>query len=281
MSAPSRDEALNRGSPTRGGRIPRRLVAIGGEQCVLAVLGSVGVVGCLLGLALSPVGNPKPDAAGQLLDLVRVLTTTVLAIVMVLGPGLALRAVRPEHRPRLGFLPLPGMALLALFGAIAWAIGLLGWVHPRIVCVALVAPVRRAFPGSPPTAASGASVGRGIESVLLVAGALGIAVARALWSLGPDGQLYAGSIYQTLEVGDRPDSRIAYLIPELIGNGNSPFGAISRSYYFPYTFSSRGPLPGLAATPLIYSPGVIHRHKSGGRRGCRSTPRDSWPTAWR
>ena len=87
--------------------------------------------------------------------------------------------------------------------------------------------------------------------LLIVGGALGLAVARSLWSLGPPGELYAGTIYRTLDVGHQPDSRISFHVVELIANGNSPFGTAADSYFFPYTFSDRGPLAGLASAPLI------------------------------
>ena len=99
----------------------------------------------------------------------------------------------------------------------------------------------------------------------MVGGAVGLALARSLWSLGPAGQLFPGTVYQTLEVGDRPDSRISFYIPMLAANGNSPYGPVGASYYLPYTFSSRGPLAGLAATP------PSHGHGSPSC-GCRHTP---------
>ena len=229
---------------------------MGGERCVLVASWGLGVVGCLLGTLISPASSPKPDAAAQLLELVRVLTTTALSIVMVLGPGLALRAVRPQRRPRLGFLPLPGMGLLALIGAVAWATGLLGWVHPRVVSALLVAPVLAGLflvlhrPRDHELLSAEEWL-----ALLIVGGALGFAVARSMWSLGPNGQLFPGAINQTLEVGDRPDSETSYFISMLVGHGQPPFGGVSGYYYAPYTFSSRGPLSGLAATPAIFLSG--------------------------
>jgi hypothetical protein len=51
------------------------------------------------------------------------------------------------------------------------------------------------------------------RALLLVGAALGIAIAKALWSLRPSGELYHGTIYLSLEVGDRSDTRISYVRP--------------------------------------------------------------------
>jgi uncharacterized membrane protein YqjE len=92
--------------------------------------------------------------------------------------------------------------------------------------------------------------------VLLLAGAaLGIAVGRSLWSLDLPGELYPGTIYRTLEVGNRPDSRIAYHVIQLIAHGNTPYGTVATSYFNPYSFSDRGALASLASAPLVFLSG--------------------------
>jgi hypothetical protein len=208
-------------------------------------------VGCILGLAAPPSDSTDLNVAAQVVALLRVLTTTALVIVFVLGPGMVLRA-HSSRALSLGFLPLPGLGVLALTGGGAWALGLLGWVHPRVVSAVVLLPL---------LACLGAALLRERQDavlspdewriLLLVGGALGIAIARSLWSLAPPGELYVGTIYRTLEVSDRPDSRISFHVVELVANGNSPFGPVAHSYFFPYTFSDRGPLAGLASTPLI------------------------------
>ena len=81
---------------------------------------------------------------------------------------------------------------------------------------------------------------------------LGFAIGRALWSLGPEGELFAGTISRTLQVGDRSDSRIPFLIPQLIAHHHGPYSQIATEYFAPYNFSSRGPLPGLASAPIVF-----------------------------
>lgn len=240
----------------RPGAARRRAAQLGRERCALAILWGLAGVGCVLGFTHPPADVTAVGTLQQLLDLVRILTTTALAIVLLLGPGLALRAAPFGPRLRLGFLPLPGMAVLAVSGAIVWAVGLLGWVHPHIVSALLFAPVLAVLPFAFVGGERREILSREEWRVLLLVGAaLGIAIARSLWSLDPPGELYAGTIYRTLEVGTRPDSRIPYHVVELIANGNSPFGAISTSYFAPYTFSDRGPLASLASAPIIFLSG--------------------------
>ena len=219
---------------------------------MLGTVWGLAVAGGLLGLA-----HPSPNVAGigpleQILDVARVLTTTALVATLVLGPGVAWRAGGQTAQPSLGFLAMPGLALLALSGGAAWAVGLLGWVHPRIVCTLIIAPELMAMLGVVARAPRARLLADDEWRAVGIAGvALGIAIGRALWSLGPPGELYAGTIYRTLEVGDRPDSRISFHLVELITNGNPPYGAAARSYFSPYTFSDRGPLPGLASAPVV------------------------------
>jgi hypothetical protein len=81
----------------------------------------------------------------------------------------------------------------------------------------------------------------------LIGLALGIAIGRSLWSLSPPGELYGGTIYRTLEASDRPDSRISYHVVELVANGNSPFGRVAQSYFFPIPSRAAGPFRGSPA----------------------------------
>jgi hypothetical protein len=217
---------------------------------MLAVLG-LAVLGCLLGL-LSPPGEGIHGGKGeQLLDLLRVLTTVALALSLLLGPGVAWRRLsrRPDS-PSLGFLFLPGLLVMFADGGAAWVLS--GAVDPRLTCLALMVPVLglvlAALLGSGP---EDTFSGEEQRALVVVGCVLGLAVARALWSLGPEGELYGGTISRTLEVGDRPDSRIPFILPQLVAHHERPFGPLGTVMFFPYNFSSRGPVPGLASTPLV------------------------------
>ncbi len=68
----------------------------------------------------------------------RVGCTAALAVALLLGPGILLRPLA-DVKLSLGFLPLPGLGLLAAAGGLAWLLA--GTVEPRVVCFAVFAPV--------------------------------------------------------------------------------------------------------------------------------------------
>ncbi|HWM64138.1 MAG TPA: glycosyltransferase family 39 protein [Solirubrobacterales bacterium] len=222
----------------------------GRERAAMLGLLALAALGCALGLVAKPTAGPH-SGAGQMLDLVRVLSTVALAISLLLGPGIVLRATIGRLRGAgLAFLPLPGLALLVLAGGLAWALA--GEVDPATTSLALLAPALGLLLAGLLAAGSEEMLDREERRALLVAGCvLGLAVGRALWSLGPEGELYGGTISRTLEVGDRSDSRISFHIVQLIANGTAPYSELGGSYFNPYNFSSRGPLPGLASAPVV------------------------------
>jgi hypothetical protein len=211
---------------------------------------AMALAGCLLGLGAPPSSAGHPGVALQVLDLARVVLTTALVVVLVLGPGIAWRAGGPARRLELGFVPVPGLALLAATGVLAWALA--GAVPPRAVCALVVVPVLCSLLAGALRGGSSELLTRDERWALVVcASVLGIATARTLWSLDPVGDLMGGTIYRTLEVGDRVDSRISFAIVQLIAHGASPFGSLAHTYFSPYDFSARGPLAGLAAAPSV------------------------------
>lgn len=230
---------------TTGARAP-----VTNEFVVLITIWALGVAGCL-------VGAVRPSAIGagagrQLVDLARLGTTFATAILLVIGPGLAWRAVKPSSLRQLGFVPLPGMGVLVATGGAAWGIGLAGWPHPRVVATIILAPVIAAILGCLWLARDRELLDRDERwALLVVGGAIGLAIGRSLWSRDPAGELYAGQIYRTLEVSDRPDSRIPYVVAALVTNSAHPYGPIATAFFSPYTFSSRGPFPGIASAPIV------------------------------
>jgi hypothetical protein len=188
--------------------------------------------------------------AQQALGLVRVLATAALTVVLVLGPGLALRAGHCRRCMGLGFVPLPGLAVLIVTGCVAWALA--GRIDPRVVCVLMLAPVLGwLLVGVVRAGREEILSSDERRALLIVAAALGVAIARTLWSLAPPGELYAGTSFRTLEVGDRSDSTISFHVVQLVAHGTSPFGSLARGYFVPYTFSDRGPLAGVASAPVV------------------------------
>lgn len=227
-------------------------MALTRERVVLLAVLALAALSCLLGLLARPPLEGA-SASEQLLDLVRVVSTACLAIAALFGPGILWRLFS-GRRQGLAFVPLPGLLLLAVTGVLAWVLG--GEVEPRVVCFAVLGPVIGLL--------FGALLGGGEEdlfepeeqrALVLVGCVLGFAIGRTLWSLGPEGELYAGTISRTLQVGDRSDSRIPFLIPQLIQHHHGPYSQIATEYFFPYNFSSRGPTPGLASSPIVFLSG--------------------------
>lgn len=223
---------------------------------MLLVLCAVAALGCVLGLVDPPADGPARERlTQQALDLVRITASTVLVLVLVLGPGIVLRAHRPRLRLDLGFLPLPGLGLLAGTGALAW--GLSNMVAPRTVCLVVVLPVLAGLAAGVIRARPGQMVTATERRVLFVLGCvLLVALGRSLWSVGPFSETYGRTISRTLEVGDRPDSRISFHVVQLVANTLGPFSGVSTNYFAPYDFSSRGPLPGLASAPIVLLSGA-------------------------
>jgi hypothetical protein len=187
-------------------------------------------------------------------DLLHLAGTAALAITLVLGPGLVLRAQPGAPRLELGFLPLPGLGLLAVTAGLAWALA--GPVAPWLTCLLILGPVLALLPLGVLRAGPGDLLEWEERIALLIVGCvLGLAVARGLWSLGPLGELYVGTISRTLEVGGRSDSRIPFHIVQLVANGAGPFSPLATSFFSPFDFSSRGPLAGLASAPIVLSAG--------------------------
>lgn len=214
---------------------------------------SLAALAWLLGLAASPSAAAH-GTAEQALDLVRVAATIGLAVTLLLGPGIAAFRARTGRRVGMAFLPLPGFALLAAVGGLAWALS--GTLDPRTTCFAAVAAILAGLGVALGAAGPEELLDREERRCLLIVGcALGLAVARALWSLGPEGELYGGAVSRTLEVGDRSDSRISFILPQLVAHGGGPYGGLATFLFAPYNFSSRGPLPGLTAAPVALAAG--------------------------
>ena len=226
------------------------------ERLAMLALFGLGLAGCLLGIADPPAAGIAGSHFEQVLDLVRLLTATALVLGLLLGPGTALRVLSARQHPvGLAFLPLPGLLLMAATGGLAWLLG--GSADPRAVCCAVLLPVLAASAAIVFALGDGEIFDREERRTLLTVGCvLGLAIGRALWSLGPVGELYGGTVSRTLEVGDRSDSRISFIITQLVAHHEAPYGPLGTYLFDPYNFSSRGPVPGLGAAPVALMTGA-------------------------
>lgn len=218
------------------------------EWTAMLVLWSLAALAVVLGL-VRPT-EAQESVAAELLALVRVFSATALALVLVLGPGIVLRDMTGRRDVSLGFLPLPGIALLVTIGGCAWLLA--SSVGSARVCFGILVPVLVLLLIALLRTGPEGMLAPGERSALLVVGCLlGVAVARCLWFLGPEGELFAGGISRTLEVGSRPDSRIPFHVVQLVAHGTHPYSELGASYFSPYNFSSRGPLAGIASAPVV------------------------------
>lgn len=215
---------------------------------------ALAAIGCLLGVADPPSLGSHASKAQEVMDLCRVATTTALAIALLLGPGTAWRALG-TRRISLLVVPLPGLALLALTGLAAWLLA--GSVDVKTTCFAILAPVLGLMLGVLMGCGEDVFDPDEQRALVLTAIPLAIGIARSLWSLGPDAELYAGGISRTLVPEGRPDSRTSYLVTGLLANGAGPYAKGGGELLFiPYNFSSRGPVPGIASAPIVLMSGA-------------------------
>jgi hypothetical protein len=181
--------------------------------------------------------------------------TVALALVLVFGPGLVWQAWR-----RSGFVSVlwPGPLVLALGGGLCWVGG--GIVRPSSIADVWVAGLLLALGVTAWKLRPWERWSRLETGVLALVALTVIGVAaKAAFSGGPAGELYAGSISRTLEIGDRPDSRIPFCTVQMVAKHLAPYGPEASAYLAPYNFSHRGPLPGLAAAPIVLALGCRPR----------------------
>jgi hypothetical protein len=221
------------------------------ERAVMLTFLALAGVGCLLG-AFDQPGPPVATLHTEVANLVRVGCTTALALTLLLGPGILVRIYGP--RIGLAYVPLPGLGLLIAVALLAWVAA--SSASPRVVCFAVFVPLLALIAFALLTTGRDDIFDREEQRALGFCGlALGIAIGRTIWSLDPAGELYAGSISRTFYPEPRPDSRIPFLISELIAHGKGPYSPQAEALFSPYNFSSRGPLGGLAAAPVVFMGG--------------------------
>jgi hypothetical protein len=192
------------------------------------------------------------------MTLFRILLTVVTSIVLLFGPGFLLRATVKNSSPLLNSLiliTLPGFFYLTITGLITWALATT--VDPHLTVTILISPIiilclfvslkKSIYDITTPVES---------QALIIFFVVVLIAVAKATYSLGPAGELYGGTVSRTLEVGARSDSRISYHGVQLVANGIKPYSAVGSRFFLPWSYSHRGPIAGLASSPLVILSGA-------------------------
>ena len=156
--------------------------------------------------------------------------------------------------PSMSYLALPGIGLLVGIGLLTWLLA--SRTSSRAVTTALVAMVLVSLSATFATRDLSAALSRAEVKVLIVfAVVLMVATGKAMWSLGPSGELYRGTVSRTLEVGDRSDSRIPYHVVQLVANGTDPNSARGRANFLPGRSPTEAQWPGWRS-PLVLVTGA-------------------------
>jgi hypothetical protein len=222
--------------------------------CLLGVLATIAV-------QFHPLtGTVGPGLRGEVNGVVRLTATLVVSGALLYAPGWALR-----HRfgwfqhAAVAFLPLPGLLATSAGGTAIWAAAPTVDSRPAAATIACAllggsALVLLRRTGSTVVSPPGRAGNLAALCLLLL---VALAVGRSLWSLDVPGSLYEGTIWRTLEVGDRSDSRISFHLVQLIANGTAPHSDIGQANFLPWSISDRGPLAGLWSSVPVLASGTM------------------------
>jgi hypothetical protein len=191
-------------------------------------------------------GETFPSQVQQVLLILFCMAAGLCALI---GPGILLRFYFPAVTSSV-WLPIPGTAMLAALGLLAWlgpfslspvVISVTGlWLICLVLTVFLIKRPLTSLLSKDETRVLGVIV-------LLIA----IAVAKSSYSIGPSGELYGETISHTLEAGTRSDSRIPYHVVQLIALQQDPHSELAAKLFGGWSFSHRGPIAALVVAPIV------------------------------
>ncbi len=187
---------------------------------------------------------------------VQLWATTNMAIVLLYGPGFVWFTWQQRPAGDLAFAALLGPLLLSAVGLACWLLG--GLVSPvAIARIAILAMFGVLGVFSWRNGRHRIALSKEIVSVLGIGMLLvGFGVAKANLSYAAPGELFHGTVSRTLEVGGHSDSRIPYHTVQIVAHHLRPFAPETHDYFYPWSFSSRGPLAGLLAAPIVLATGA-------------------------
>ena len=224
------------------------------EKAVLLAIWAFAALACLLGLVDPPSEAIDPTTTRELGDLVRTFCTTALVITLLLGPGILLRPLT-DRKIGLGFVPLLGFAVLVVAGGLLWV--LVNPLGQKAAAFLVLGPVLGLMLGALLESDGDLLSPEERRTLAIVGIPLGIAIARSIWSFGPQGELFEATVSRSLNPEPRSDSRTSYLVAMLVANGQRPYHVTEGLNFFaPYNFSARGPLPGMMSAPIMLLTGA-------------------------
>jgi hypothetical protein len=193
-------------------------------------------------------------AAPAIFQHLQIYTTVALALTLLWGPGLLLLRRETPAELRAVVLLGSGPLILAALGVALWIAGglfspaVLGFILVVLLWLALgAAGARRGF-----EIALSPTAHRALAAAALVVVAV---AAKSVYSVGPEGETFRGTISRNLAAGDRLDSRYGFYVVQAVAAHLAPHAPATEKFFYPWTFFSRGPLAGLAAAPVVLATG--------------------------
>jgi len=187
----------------------------------------------------------------------RVATTLALCLVVLWGPGLLAAPATAGPGVRAFWFLGAGPLVLAAGGIALWAAsaagspgtrGLLAGGLVGAIWLAVGMRARRLGWKVPGESGWRHAVGAAALAVAAVA-------TKASFSTGTAGELFRGTVSRNFALSDRIDSRFSFYAVQAAAHGWGPAAERTERFYYPWTYFSRGPLPGLVAIPLVLSTG--------------------------
>jgi hypothetical protein len=143
-----------------------------------------------------------------------------------------------------------GPLILALAGILIW--GVSGWFSPQLAGLFVVLALWIGLGVGERHCRFSRDLSVPTFRMLVVSLLLVVAVvAKSVYSIGPSGELFQGTISRNMEMSDRIDSRFSFYVVQAAAHHQGPTSPTIEEFFAPWTFFSRGPLAGLIATPLV------------------------------
>ncbi|MSU50224.1 MAG: hypothetical protein EXS37_14255 [Opitutus sp.] len=144
--------------------------------------------------------------------------------------------------------------MLAALGVAIWCGS--AWVRPQTLGLVAVSTTWIALGLVARRNGFAVPAGDALHRMLTVSALVAVAVvAKSSCSVGPQGELFRGTVSRNFEMADRIDSRYSFYVVQAAALHLGPASPQTEKFFQPWTFFSRGPLAGLATTPIVLATG--------------------------